>query len=357
MPPTPADFPTLIAPHREALHRYCYRLLASLADADDALQETLLDAWRGLDGFEGHGSLRAWLFTIATRACIRIADRRAKRISAPEPSSAPPTAEIDITSGDLTHPWLDPYPTGPSSPSPWPSSSPSSPTSPASPSPSHLYDSLESIELAYISALQTLAPRQRAALILCDVVGLTAEETAAALDTTVAATTSALQRARATLSSSPRSQQSILRDLGSPREADLVRRFVHAWERSDVDALVSLLADDARFTMPPLRTWLSGRASVEAFLRPCMSASARKLEPTRANGQLAFVVREAPDWNVGALNVVTLTPDGSHIAEMTAFLDPAVQARFLRPPDRGEADRPRPRRRIVGTGPTLTILS
>ena len=110
-----------------------------------------------------------------------------------------------------------------------------------------------------------------------------------------------------------------------------MQRFVGAWERSDIDAVVALLAEDARFTMPPLRTWLAGRAGIEGFMRPRMFATAWKLEPTRASGQLAFVCRQAPAWGVGALNVLTLTPEGTAIAEMTAFLDPVVHGRFLAP--------------------------
>lgn len=311
MPSAPTDFDALVAPHRRELHGYCYRVLGSLPDADDALQETLLDAWRGIGGFEGRGTLRAWLFRIATHACVRIAERRPKRITAPE--LGPPTADTDdvrcdADSRDDEQAWLDPYPTDPS----W------------------RYEALESIELAYIAALQTLAPKQRAALILCDVIGLSAEEAARALDISVAATNSALQRARATLTVPARSQQAILRDLGSAREAELVRRFVDAWERSDIDALVALLADGARFTMPPLRTWLEGRAAIAGFVRTRMFATAWKLEPTRACGQLAFVCRQATaSGSGGALNVLTLAPDGTAIAEMTAFLDPAVHGRFL----------------------------
>jgi RNA polymerase sigma-70 factor (ECF subfamily) len=302
MSSTSADFDALVAPHRHELHRYCYRVLGSLADADEALQEALLDAWRGLGGFEGRGTARAWLFRIATRACIRIAESRPKRITAPE--LGPPTAAIDVSSRDDEHAWLDPYPTDPS----W------------------RFEALESIELAYVAALQALAPKQRAVLILCDAVGLSAEETAQALGTSLAATNSALQRARATLAAPGRTQQSTLRDLGSAREAELVRCFVRAWERSDIDALVALLADDARFTMPPLRTWLAGRAAIGEFIRQC-SQHPWILEPTRANGQLAFLFRQGPASNVEVLNVVTL--GGSHVVEMTAFLDPTVQARFL----------------------------
>jgi RNA polymerase sigma-70 factor (ECF subfamily) len=307
MPSSRADFEALVAPHRQELHGYCYRVLGSLADADDALQEALLDAWRGLGGFEGRGTARAWLFRIATHACIRVAERRPKRVTAPE--VGPPSADVDAGSRDDEQAWLDPYPTDPS----W------------------RYETLESVELAYIAALQTLAPKQRAALILCDVVGLSAEEAAQALGTSVPATNSALQRARATLTLPGRTQQAILRDLGSPREAELVQRFVSAWERSDVDALVALLTTDARFTMPPLRTWLAGRAAVGGFIRACTAGHAWKVQPTRANGQLAFVCRQGPAWDVGALNVVTLAAEGAAIAEMTAFLDPAVQRRFLAP--------------------------
>jgi RNA polymerase sigma-70 factor (ECF subfamily) len=306
MPPaTPADFATLIAPHREDLHRYCYRVLGSLADADEALQEALLDAWKGLATFEARGTARSWLFRIASRACLRVAEHRPKRVTAPE--LGPPGDHIDAASRDDAQPWLDPYPTDPTDPS-W------------------RYEALESIELAYIAALQALAPRQRAALILCDVVGMSAEEAAQALETSVAATNSALQRARATLASPGRTQQATLRDLGSAREAALVRSFVSAWERSDVDALVALMADDARFTMPPLRTWLAGREAIAGFIRRC-SQHPWRAEPTRASGQLAFVMRQGPSWDVHVLNVLTLRGDA--IVELTAFLDPAVHGRFV----------------------------
>lgn len=307
MPVSSADFDGLVAPHREEIHRYCYRVLGSLADADEALQEALLDAWRGFGGFEGRGTLRAWLFRIATRACIRVAEHRPKRVTAPE--VGPPTEQVDVDSRDDEQPWLDSYPTDPS----W------------------RYEALESIELAYVAALQTLAPKQRAALILCDVVGLSAEEAAQALGTSVAATNSALQRARATLALPGRTQQATLRDLGSAREAELVRCFVTAWERSDVDALIALMAEDARFTMPPLRTWLAGRAAIDGFIRRC-SQHPWRVDPMRANGQLAFAMRQGATWEVGALNVITL--DGPRIAEITAFLDPAVHARFLTEPAR-----------------------
>ncbi len=226
MPSAPTDFDALVAPHRRELHGYCYRVLGSLPDADDALQETLLDAWRGIGGFEGRGTLRAWLFRIATHACVRIAERRPKRITAPE--LGPPTADTDdvrcdADSRDDEQAWLDPYPTDPS----W------------------RYEALESIELAYIAALQTLAPKQRAALILCDVIGLSAEEAARALDISVAATNSALQRARATLTvpaATSHLARRARRDRGVRAHADV---------RDRVEARAYARVRSARLRVPP----------------------------------------------------------------------------------------------------------
>jgi len=218
-----ADFVELIAPYRRELHAHCYRMLGSVHDADDALQETLLGAWKGRSGFEGRSSLRTWLYAIATNASLRILKGRGRR-------------ELPRTTGDghdprnpLAEPlteavWIEPYP-------------------------DELlrYEDREAVELAYIAALQLLPPNQRAALILREVLDFSAQETAEILDTSVASVTSALQRARATVERElpARSQQETLHTLGEERSRELVARFVDAWNRADIPGIVALLAEEA----------------------------------------------------------------------------------------------------------------
>ncbi len=299
------DFEIAVAPHRAALHAYCYRMLGSLHDADDALQETLVAAWRGIDGFEGRSTLRTWLYTIATNACRRlIAKRPSRRLPA---DAGPPTDGMEHAPMTEAFHWLEPYPT------------PADAT----------YETLESVELAFVATLQYLPATQRAVLILRDVLGFSAEECAMQLGTSVASVNSALQRAREAIARrTPReSQQAVRRRLGVEAERELVMKLVGAWERGDAAALVGLLAKDAKFTMPPIPTWFLGRHAIGRFLAERVFAYTWRAEPTRANGQLAFILRQSPDFGVGALNVVTL--EGSEIAEMTGFLHPDLHARFL----------------------------
>ncbi len=304
---TEADFEALVGPHRAELRAYCYRMLGSLQDADDALQETLLGAWRGLGGFAGRGTLRAWLYTIATHACLRLLAQRPGRGLAVERTASSDGVELDPIVDEPI--WLEPFPLDAAA----------------------SYERLESVELAFVAALQHLPATQRAALILLEVLGLEATEVAGSLGTTVAAVNSAVQRARKAVAERVpgRSQQATLRDLGEEAERELVTSFVTAWERSDVDAIVKLLAHDARFSMPPIPTWFAGRDAIARFLAERVFATPWRLVPMRASGQLAFACYQGPDWHVGALQVVTLR--GGTIAEMTAFLDTAVHSHFLLP--------------------------
>ncbi len=303
--PGPAAFDELVAPFRAELHAHCYRMLGSVHDADDALQDALLGAWRGLAGFEGRSTLRSWLYQIATHACLRLIARRPRRILATEYRDA-------VAPGTRTEPpvegvaWIEPYPDDPHA----------------------TYERRERVELAFVAALQHVPATQRAALLLCEVMGFEAAEVATLLDTTVASVTSALQRARAAMAARvpTRSQQATLRDLGDTGQRALVTAFVDAWARADVPALLALLAADARFTMPPVPTWFAGHAAIERFLIDEMFATAWRLTPTWASGQRAFVCYQGPAFVIGALCVVTLR--GSQIAEMTGFLDPAVHARL-----------------------------
>src|SRR6185295_16998372 len=240
-----AAFEQLVAPHRAELHAHCYRLLASVQDAEDALQEALLGAWRGLPRFEGRSSLRSWLYTVATNACLKLVERRPKLVL---PVDYGPAADPHDGLGEpVVEPlWIEPYPDA-----------------------GLAYEQRESVELAFIAALQHLPPRQRAVLILSDVLGFSGAEVAGALETTPASVYSALQRAHKSVDARlpERSQQATLRALGDDALREIVDAFVAAWERSDVDAVAAMLAQEAIIAMPPMPTWYQGREAVARFLR------------------------------------------------------------------------------------------
>ena len=307
-PPIDAsEFERLVAPHRRELHAHCYRMLGSVADADDALQDALLGAWRGFSGFEGRSSLRAWLFRIATNACFALTAARPRRQLATErPAAAPDRPLEPMVEGSL---WLEPYPADPQA----------------------SFEQRENVELAFVAALQHLPATQRATLILREVVGLSASEVAELLDTSVASIDSALQRAKKAVAARvpARTQQATLRDLGQVAERDLVTRFITAWESANPARLLELLAEDVKFSMPPIPSWFDGRDDVVRFFAGRVFATAWRLQPMRASGQLAFACYQGPDFRLGALNVVTLR--GPTIAELTGFLDPALLGRFRLP--------------------------
>jgi RNA polymerase sigma-70 factor (TIGR02960 family) len=297
-------------------------MLGSVHDADDALQETLLAAWRGLAGFEGRASLRSWLYRIATHACLRLAATRRRRLLSP--GYGPARTDVHDLGDLVTEPvWLEPYPEPEAGPAAGPGSDPEA-----------RYAERESVELAFVAALQYLPPVQRAVLILREVLQFSAAEVAQVLDRSVASVNSSLQRARkaagtqATITQ-PGRQQAELAALGDQGQRELVEAFVAAWERADVAALVALLADDVKFSMPPLPAWFGGRADVERFFVQRMWATPWRLVPARANGQLAFACyqgRADGSFGLSAINVVTLR--GGRVAELTGFLDPAVHRRF-----------------------------
>ena len=307
------EFAELVAPYRSELYVHCYRMLGSAQDAEDALQEALLRAWRGLPRFQGRSSLRSWLYTIATNASLRMIERRQRRV-------------LPVDLGPAADPGHDPD--APLTESVW-----------IEPFPDAAVDAeqREGIELAFTAALQHLPPRQRAVLILRDVLGFSAREAADVLDTSPAAVDSALQRAHATVEARlpERSQQATLRALGDTALRDVVERFVAAWERNDVPGLVALLAADARFTMPPIATWFRGRDVIGAFLaRMPMDGSRRwRLTATGANGQpcLASYLWDETEgaFLLHSLNVLTF--EGARIAEITVFLSTDVLAPFHLP--------------------------
>jgi RNA polymerase sigma-70 factor (ECF subfamily) len=304
-------FARLMRPYRGELSAHCYRMLGSIHDAEDALQETLLRAWRSLARFEGRSSMRSWLYTIATNVCLRAIERRPKRVLPIDygPASADPHAP---TAEPLTESvWVEPFP-----------------------DPDVRYEQRESVELAFIAALQHLPAQQRAVLILRDVLGFSGAEVADALDTNADAVYSALQRAHKTVEQRlpEQTQQATLRSLGDDGLREMVEGYVDAWERHDVDALAAKLAEDAALTMPPVPTWFRGRDAIVAFLkeRPLREGLRWRVLATTANGQPAFAhylwTDEAQAFVASEVAVLTL--DGDEIAELTAFRDPALFERF-----------------------------
>jgi RNA polymerase sigma-70 factor, ECF subfamily len=313
-------FARLTEPHRRALHAHCYRMLGSVADAEDALQETLLRAWRGLASFEGRSSLRSWLYAIATNACLRAIERRPKRVL---PIDYAPAADPHDGLGEplVESVWVEPYPDETVG------------LEDAFAGPEARYEQRESVELAFIAALQHLPARQRAVLILRDVLGFSAREAAGILETTPTGVDSALQRAHKAVDERlpERSQQAVLGSLDDQRLREIVDRYVDAFERGDVDAVVSMLAADGAMTMPPLPTWYRGREAVAVFLSSDVHRDKRwRIVPTRANGQLAFgnyrLDAEGATFEPRSLSVFTLVPEG--IAEITTFLDPGLPPLF-----------------------------
>ena len=315
-------FGELVETHRAELRAYCYRMLGSVHDAEDALQDAMLRAWRALPGFEGRSSVRSWLYSIATNTALDITRHRSRReLPVHFGPAATPGAPLGTALPDSL--WLEPYPDL------WLTAGP-----PASPE--ARYEQRESVELAFVVALQRLPPLQRAVLILRDVLGFAAAEAARQLGTSVPAVNSALQRARATTQSGApaRTQQSVLAALGDQRTRQIVRRYTDAMERGDADALISMLTKDATWSMPPLPTWFTGHDSLRAWLiRDPLSERWRHL-PTRANGQLAvgcyLYDKRTGSYPAAVIDVLTL--DGEQISAVTAFLafddeSPASQAR------------------------------
>ena len=312
-------FRVLVEAHRAELHAHCYRMLASYHDAEDALQDALLRAWQALPGFEGRSSLRAWLYKIATNAALDVAKRRSRR-ELPV-SYGPPIvtgARSSVPLAETT--WVEPYPDHQLGGSGAPAS------------PEGRYDQRESLELAFVTALQTLPAPQRAALLLREVLGFSATEIAGQLGTTVPAVTSALQRARQGLArrDAEPDQQRTVRSLGDARVRGLVHAFVDALERADTGALVGLLTQDAVWAMPPLPSWYRGPAAISEFLTSFGFSERWRHRPAGANGQPAlgcYTVDPATGiWVASALAVLSLR--GERIAEVDYFLTAELLSRW-----------------------------
>jgi RNA polymerase sigma-70 factor, ECF subfamily len=320
-------FRQLVERHRRELHAHCYRMLGSLHDAEDAFQDALLRAWRGLPRFEGRCSPGSWLYRIATNACLDAIARRPKRVL-PIDYGPPGQAGDDPGRALGESIWVEPYPDAHVG------------LEDGFASPDARYEQREAVELAFIAALQHLPARQRAALILRDVLGFSAKEVGEALDTTPTSVNSALQRARRTLDERlpETSQQATLRAIGDDCVRELVERFTSAFERDDVDAIVALLSEDAKFAMPPYARWYRGREAIaESWLMPGGPPPRLRYISTWANGQPALATYrldpEAGSYLAIALDVLTLR--GSQIAEVTAFRTPEMFPSFGLPGELG----------------------
>ena len=314
-----AAFAALAERYRRRLHVHCYRMLGSFDDAEDLVQDTLLRAWRGRDGFEGRSLFRTWLYRIATNACLSALERAPRRVL-PQDVVAPVTATTDASAARPTPgsapdiPWLQPYP-----------DHLLEVAAPSDREPDAILASRQTIELVFLAALQHLPPRSRAILILCDVLGWSAKEVAALLELTVASVTSALQRAHTTLRErlpAGRLDQTAP-SAPSDDERALLAAFMAAWNRADVAALTALLRDDARWAMPPAPLWFDGRDAIARLLAlyPMDFHGAITMVPTAANRQPAAAAYLRPHGQaVSRLSGIhVLRIEAGAIAEITTF--------------------------------------
>ena len=313
-------FASLFEPYRGELTAHCYRMLGSHHDAEDAMQEVMLRAWKALPKFEGRSKLRSWLYTIATNTSLNAIERRPKRV---HPVDYGPRSQAD---GDgppgmpvTESVWIEPLPDETLSVEDFEAG------------PEARVEQRESIELAFVAALQLLPPNQRAALILREVLGYSAKEVAATLDTSVPSINSALQRARATIDKRlpERSQAQTARDLGEDGMREVIDAYIAAWDRQDIDGVVAMLTDDATFSMPPLATWYGGEGGpdeMRAFMHvgPLSGLWDWRHISVTANGQpaLAFYAFH-PDEGAYlpfALNVLAIDPERRKVSDVTCFI-------------------------------------
>ncbi len=307
-------FRRLVDPQRGVLLAHCYRMLGSAHDAEDALQETLLRAWRGLPRFDGRSALSTWLYRIATNTCLNAIKKRPKRVLPVDYGGSSVDPHDAVKEPLVESIWIEPFPDGEIALD----------DGPASPEVS--YEQRESLELAFVAALQHLSPNQRAALIMSEVLGFSAREMAETLETTTASVNSALQRARKLVDERlpEQSQQATLRSLGDERLNEVVERYMQAMEQADVGAVVSLLSEDASWSMPPQSAWFHGHEAIASFLTENPFKHFRwRSASTSANGQPAVGSyswdEQRGSFVAHVLNVLTLR--GAEILEVTSFLD------------------------------------
>ncbi|MFE6286471.1 RNA polymerase subunit sigma-70 [Streptomyces sp. NPDC057877] len=318
--PTDAEFASVAEQFRPELLAHCYRLLGSIHDAEDLVQETYLRAWRAYGTFEGRSSVRRWLYSIATRACLTALETRSRR---PLPSGLGAPSDdhrITVAPREPSVPWLQPAPDALF----------------GGDDPAAVVAGRTGVRLAFIAALQFLPARQRAVLTLRDVLAYRTAEVAEMLDTTAAAVDSALRRARARLAEAGSAEDDLAEPVEATRRA-LLDDYVDAFTRADADALVRLLRADVELEMPPTPTWFTGREAVIGFLGGrVLRGDLWRLTPSRANGQPAVVVHQhAGDGRYEAYGVHVLTLIGSRIARITAFNDPTLVPTFGRTPAYG----------------------
>lgn len=307
-------FERLAEPHRREIKLHCYRMMGSLHEAEDLVQETYLRAWRSFESFDRSGSFRAWLYRIATNACLNaIASRKSAKRILPD-QHAPPTAQMPDGKPATDVTWLEPFP-----------DSELVLVADEAPTPEARYASREAVQLAFVAAIQELPPRQRAVLLLCDVLGWSAAEAAALLDGSTASINSALQRARETLSRRYSGGRPAVAALPTPAQQALLDRYLRAWEGLDVGRFAALLKEDATYTMPPLPQWYSGRDAIRTFFAWAWKAySGFRLIRTGANGQPAFgaYARKGTDaqWTAHSIHLLELEQDT--ISRLTLFVKP-----------------------------------
>ncbi len=315
------DFDTLADPYRPELLAYCYRMLGSVDEAEDQVQETLLRAWRAFGDFEGRSSLRTWLYRIATNTCLRALETRSRR---PLPSGlGAPARDPDGALGSLAQdvPWLQPFP--------------DALVTAGAADPAAIVSARASMRLALVAALQYLPPRQRAVLILRDVLGWHAAEVAELLGVSTAAANSVLQRARAQLAQASPAEDD-LREPDDPADRELLDRYATAFQTADVGALMALLREDATMEMPPQSYWFAGREQVSRFLasRVLTAPGLFLLIPTSANGEPAFgTYMRTDNRGYAGHGVQLVSVSGQHVTRIVSFNDDTLLAMFGLPHD------------------------
>ncbi len=310
-------FARLLEPFQRELRAHCYRMTGSLLDAEDLLQESLLRAWKGLPAFQGRSSLRTWLYRVSTNACLDLLEKKTRARVMPE-ALGPPN-RTDSMAPDMDQPWLEPYPDSDAHAG----------------SPEARYAGRQNVALAFLTALQLLPPKQRAVILLCDVIGLAADECAELLEQTTASINSALQRGRDTLDQ----RAALFRqapELPDDATQALLGRYLHAWENADVEGLTKLLREDALLTMPPFAMWFSGRDAIVAALAkmvmPPGSAGSYRLRAVKANaldGFAAYLRDDAGVFRPRAIHLLELRE--GKVATLTAFLQPSLFPLFALP--------------------------
>ena len=313
-------FEVLAEPHRREIQLHCYRMLGGLHDAEDLAQETLFRAWRSIARFEGRASFRVWLYRIATNACLNAIESGALRQRLMPETDASPSTRMPPREPAIDIAWLEPYP-----------DALLEQASDAVPGPDARYEQREAVHLAFIALIQTLPPRQRVVLLLRDVLGWSAAESAALLESSVASVNSALQRARATVEQHrPAWRQGT--QVPDEQQRALLAKYVRSWETADVDGFVSVLREDAMMSMPPWREWYLGRDALRTFFaftaQPGGHAPFRLL-PTAANGQIAFAFYSrwrSLEWRAHSIQLIELADDGIRV--MTSFVMPGLFGAF-----------------------------